>query len=217
MHNFDIGILVRRSKPDSDMGGLVNLDIDVQSSAATIPELLANGNGYFDFSGELENFAAGIIDLWAVNLVAAIASSADEDQSQLNCAVGRWSLSDGILRPDAFFIDTSRIRICAKGEVDLKQEEIDLQVRPHAKRPEFFSLATPLSVRGSFSDIGIGISGAGLLGTVVRFVGSPATVPIKRVFSTEIPTDGSDVCGMPLGVADREKIVVPMCTTALTR
>ncbi len=211
MENFDIGIMARRKDPDSNMGGQVNLDINLDSSASSIPELLANGNGYFDFSGDLENFSAGIIDLWAVNLVAAIVSNADKDKSELNCAVGRWSVTDGLLRPDVFVIDTSKIRICAEGEVDLGQQKIDLVVKPVAKKPEFFSLATPLEVHGTFSDIGFGLGGGGIVGTAVKFIASPVSVPIRRTFSTQPPEDGSDICGMALGRENRENLVVPMC------
>jgi len=211
IENFDIGILVNRTRPESDMGGLVNLDIDVESTAATIPELLANGNGYFDFSGKLENFGAGIIDLWAVNLVAAIVAGAEKEKSQLNCAVGRWSMTDGMLQSDAFFMDTSRIRICAEGSVNLRDQQVNIKVKPRAKRAEFFSLATPLKVEGSFSDINIGLGGGGVIGTAIKFVASPVTVPLKRTFSAKIPADGSDVCGMELGPDNRDDMIVPKC------
>ena len=211
MQNFDIGILVRRSKPDSDMGGLVNLAIDVQSKANSIPELLTNGNGYFDFSGNLDNFGAGIIDLWAVNLVAAIVSGAEKEKSQLNCAVGRWSMTDGLLQSDAFFMDTSKIRICAGGTVNLKDQRVDIKVKPRAKKAEFFSLATPLEVHGSFSDINIEVGSGGVIGTAIKFIASPVTVPIRRTFSDRIPADGSDVCSMELGPDGRDEISVPTC------
>lgn len=212
IENFDIGIWVRRSKPGSDMGGLVNLDIDVTSSAATMSELLANGNGYFDFSGDLENFGAGIIDLWAVNLIAAIVSGADKSKSELNCAVGRWTVADGILEPEAFFIDTSKIRICADGKVDLREKTLYVKVKPEAKKAQFFSMATPLEVDGSFADINIGIGQGGIIGTAVNFIASPISVPLQRLVMPKIPADGSDVCGMLLGPENRENIVVPMCT-----
>ncbi|MGI9571066.1 MAG: AsmA family protein [Desulfobulbia bacterium] len=209
--NFDIGILARRAKPDTNMGGFVNVDLDVQSSAATIPDLLGNGNGYFDFSGDLENFSAGIIDLWAVNLVAAIVTSANKEQSELNCAVGRWSAVDGLLQTDAFFMDTSKIRICGDGMVDFKEERIDLKVAPKAKKAEFFSLATPLEVHGSFEEIKIGLGGGGVVGTAVKFIASPVTAPLKRTFTDKIPANGEDVCNMALGPADRKDIKVPLC------
>jgi uncharacterized protein involved in outer membrane biogenesis len=211
INNFDLGILVRRKQPDSDMGGLVNLSVDVTSSAATADELLENGSGYFDFSGHLENIDAGILDLWAVNLVASILS-AGKNQSQLNCVVGRWSINDGLLSPDAFVIDTSKIRICGEGEVNLKESEIDIKVTPRAKKKEFFSLATPLKVQGSFEDINIRLGKGGLVGTVVTFITSPITTPIGRIFSDKIPADGSDICNMDLGAAERLEIVVPLCS-----
>ncbi len=211
IENFDIGILVRRSKPESEMGGLINLDMYLQSSASSIDDLLATGNGYFDFSGDLEKFSAGIIDLWAVNLVATIVSNGTKDESELNCAVGRWSVVDGFLRPDAFFIDTSKIRICTDGEIDFKEKRIDLKVEPHAKRPEFFSLSTPLELHGSFSDINVGIGDAGVIGNAIKFLASPVSVPLKRTFAKKIPADGSDVCSMALGPDGREDIQVPLC------
>ncbi len=49
---------------------------------------------------------AGVIDLWAVNLIAAIISNADKDQSQINCAVGRWTVKDGLLTSEFFNLAT---------------------------------------------------------------------------------------------------------------
>jgi len=211
MSNFDIGILARRSKPESKMGGMVNLDVDLQSSAASFDQILANGNGYFDFSGQLTNLSAGIIDLWAVNLIAAIVSSTDENESNLNCAVGRWQVNDGSLTPDIFFIDTSKIRICGSGEIDFVTNRIDLIISPTPKRPEFFNLATPLEVHGNFSDIQFGIKTGGLVGTVTKFITSPLVVPIKRTVSKEIPEDGSDACSVVLGPDNRSELTVKGC------
>ncbi len=211
MKNFDIGILVRRTKPEAKMGGLINLDVDLQSSAATFDQMLANGNGYLDFSGHLENMNAGIIDLWAVNLIAAIVSRTDENQSQINCAIGRWSVKDCLLTPDVFFIDTSKIRICGTGSVDFKKQRIDLNISPVPKRPEFFNLATPMEVHGTFSDIGLGFENLTLIGTTLKFITSPVTVPIKRVFSEDIPEDGSDACVVVLGPDNRSESSVDGC------
>ena len=209
--NFDIGIWVRRARPEAKMSGLVNLDVDLKSSAASIDQLLDNGSGYFDFSGQLNNMKAGIIDLWAVNLVASIVSSTAKDQSQINCAVGRWSVNDGLLTPDVFFIDTSRIRICGTGQVDFKKDKLDLIIAPTAKRPESFSLATPMRVKGSFEDIKLGIQPGGVAGTAARFVVSPITVPIERLVSDDIPQDGSDACTVTLGPDNRSETKVRGC------
>jgi len=203
MKNFDFGVLVRRANPKADMGGTVNLDVDLKSSANSFEKLMANSNGYFDFSGRLEDLEAGIIDLWAVNIIAAVATGKDKKPSEINCAIGRWTMKDGLLTPNIFMIDTTKIRICGKGQVDFKKETIDLKMAPTPKKPEFFSLATPMEVRGKFADFGVGIQAGGLIGTTVRFIASPVTVPLRRLFSKDLPGDGSDVCGMAIGPENR--------------
>jgi len=134
----------------------------------------------------------GIIDLWAVNIIAAVATGKDKKPSEINCVIGRWTMKDGLLTPNIFMIDTTKIRICGKGQVDFKKETIDLKMAPTPKKPEFFSLATPVEVRGNFVDFGVGVQAGGLVGTTVRFIASPVTVPLRRLFSKDLPADGGE-------------------------
>ena len=197
MKNFDFGVLVRRANPKADMGGTVNLDVDLKSSANSFEKLMANSNGYFDFSGRLENLKAGIIDLWAVNIIAAVATGKDKKPSEINCVLGRWAMKEGLLSSDIFLIDTTKIRICGKGQVDFKKELIDLKMAPAPKKPEYFSLATPIEVKGKIADFNIGVAPGGLIGTSIRFITSPLHVPLRRLFGENLPPDGSDVCESP--------------------
>lgn len=203
MDNFDFGVLVRRINPEAKMGGTISLDVDLTSAATSFDDLMAKGNGHFDFSGHLENLKAGIIDLWAVNLLAAIVSKKDENESTINCVIGYWTMQDGVLTPDVLVIDTTEIRICGKGSIDFGEQQISLNVAPTPKRPEFFSLATPIKVQGSFENFGLGIQSGGLVGTVFKFVTSPMHVPISRLAKQALPEDGSDVCGMRIGPEGR--------------
>ena len=200
--NFDFGVIARRAKPETDLGGTLNLDLDLKSSAKTLSELLANSNGYLDFSGTPENLQAGIIDLWAVNLFAAIVSKS-EDKSKINCLVCRLSMKDGLLTPDTFVIDTSRIRICGKGEVNFKKDRVHLTVRPTPKKPEYFNLATPFAVKGKFSDFKIGLETGALFGTSLSFITSPIHATMRRMAGEKLPKDGGDVCSMTIGPDNR--------------
>jgi hypothetical protein len=110
---------------------------------------------------------------------------------------------DGVLTPDVLVIDTTEIRICGKGSIDFGEQQISLTVAPTPKRPEFFSLATPIKVQGSFENFGLGIQSGVLAGTVVKFVTSPVHVPIRRIAKGALPADGSDVCGMLIGPEGR--------------
>jgi uncharacterized protein involved in outer membrane biogenesis len=209
IENFDFGILARRAKPDTNMGGRFNLDVNLTSSAGNLHELLENANGYIDFSGHPENLQAGILDLWAVNVIAAISTSVEskekEGPSKINCIVSRSSIEDGKLTSDVFVIDTSRIRICARANVDFRKQHINIEAAPTSKKPDVFSLATPVAVNGQFSDFEAGIASGGLVDTVIRFITSPATIVFRAFMIKPLPDDGADVCGISLGPDNRNQ------------
>lgn len=52
------------------------------------------------FSANPENRQAGIIDLWAANLLTGILSRADKGQPQIQCLPGRSSMRVGVLKSD---------------------------------------------------------------------------------------------------------------------
>ncbi|MBI9078764.1 MAG: AsmA family protein [Pseudodesulfovibrio sp.] len=217
VEDFDFGVITRMYKPDTDMGGTLSLNVALESKTETLDGLLANANGYLDFIFHPRNLHAGIVDLWAVNLMAAILSKNSDDKgSVVNCAVARMIMNDGYLTPDVFVIDTTVMRICGRGRVDFKRKRLDLDVRPSAKKAEYFSLATPLAVHGTFDDFQFGIARGGVFGTVVGFITSPIYVTARRLGgSSAMPLDGSDICSMIIGAKDRPTGPPKGCLPAL--
>jgi uncharacterized protein involved in outer membrane biogenesis len=215
IEKFDFGTLLRLRNPDSDVGGTISMDVDITAAASDIRNLLTGANGYLDLSGRPENLRSGVVDLWAVNLLSAVVTESAEgkDASHINCILSRWSLSDGSMTAQNLAVDTSKIRICGRGGIDFNDRTFDLTVAPIAKRPEFFSLATPLEVTGTFEDFDIGTK-AGVLSlgsTAVKFAVSPVTTPIERLIRADLPTDGGDICALPIGPREGELQTLPGC------
>jgi len=193
--HLDYGILARRTDPGTDMGGVMSLDVVVESRAPEVQAIMAHANGHFDFALLPENFSAEVFDMWAVNLISAIATEVDKDEaSQVNCIVVRLGLEAGLLEEQAVFMDTTQMTVAGKVDIDFTSQEIDILMVPRAKRPEFFSLATPIKVKGSFDDFGVGVSPVRAARSAISFVTSPLHVPIRRVFRKEVPADGREAC-----------------------
>jgi uncharacterized protein involved in outer membrane biogenesis len=215
VESFDFGALTRLLDPASEVGGTIDLDVDVEASAGSLRNILSGANGYLDLSVHPENLKSGLVDLWAVNLLSAVVSSAisDEDASEINCAIGRFRITEGIMEAEQLAVDTSRIRICGEGQVSFVEERFDLEVAPSPKRAEYFNLATPMAVRGEFEDFSIGMkSGALTLGrTAAHFVTSPVTTTVKRLFKRELPADGADMCALPIGPREGDLEPLPGC------
>ena len=192
---FDIATLVRRTKPESDMGGLFTLDAELRTSAANPEGLMKSANGHIDSALVPVNFSSGVIDLWAVNLLSAIMDkSTEKDQSVINCVVVRFGVSDGLMEEKAIYLDTTNMRIAGKAEINFVEEQIDIKLAPRAKKPEFFNVAIPIKLKGSFEDLGIKIGVFRMAGQVVSFITSPIHVPIRRVFTEAEPADGVEAC-----------------------
>ena len=92
------------------------------------------------------------------------------------------------------YMDTTRMSVEGEATINFKTRMLDLRATPSAKRPELFSLATPIKVSGRFDNFGVGINMVRLTGTVASFITSPVHVPLRRLFSQEIPADGREAC-----------------------
>jgi hypothetical protein len=86
-----------------------------------------------------------------------------------------------------------------------------LVVAPTAKRPEYFGLATPLVVKGDFDDFRVGLKRGALAKTGFKFIFSPITTSVKRLVKEDLPEDGNDICGLPIGPRDGEIAKLPGC------
>ncbi len=193
---FDYGIIAREAKPDTNMGGLISLDVSLKSDAPNFDTIMEHANGHFRIGAYPKNFKSGIIDLWAVNLFTAVMSSVEKDQSKINCAILELNIKNGMMKSESIVIDTSRMRVYGKAAIDFKKQTLDVEAAPKPKHPEFFNLATPVTVHGTFKDFGVDVSTLNLVGTVISFVTSPVVVPFERLFVKKLPKNGSDVCFM---------------------
>lgn len=193
--HFDYGVLARRFKPDTDMQGSFSLNVDVKGRATYLSEVLQKGNGNINFAIWPVNMKSGVFDIWAVDLLVALLPAVDSSKaSKVNCAIGRFELTNGKLADKTFLVDTSRMRVTGKGSADFTDEKITLQMRPQAKTPQFLSLATPIEVDGTFENFHIGVSASEVVGTIGRFVTSFIWVPLQMLFDKDVPEDGRDVC-----------------------
>ena len=166
-------VLARRIKPESDLSGAFSLKMDVDSRARYLSEILRHGSGRIEFAIWPQNMQSGIFDLWAVNVLVALVPAVDPGKaSKVNCAIGRFELSDGQLVDRTILMDTSRMRVTGRGKANFTDENFDLHMRPQAKPAQFLSLATPIRVSGPFTNFKIGVSPGDILETVGRLATS---------------------------------------------
>jgi len=195
IEHLDYGILARRTVPTSNLKGVMHLQVDMQSTADGPAHLNEHLNGKFRFGVKPEEFQSGIIDLWAVNiLTAALPALLKGNSSVVNCLAGDFTVTDGLMRPEVFILDTSAMRVQGEGEVDFKTNGIDFHLKPTPKSAHFFSLATPITISGTITEPHIGVTAGGVFGTIFRLATSMVTVPLQWIFSKNMEDDGHEAC-----------------------
>lgn len=195
IEKLDYGVVGRWFKPDTDMAGVVNVRSSLTGISPDYKSFMANASGYIDFSLQPKTLRAGVIDLWAVNLFSFLVPVFNPDnKSKINCAAGRFNVNDGILKQDGILIDTSRIQVKGTVEVDFEKKWVKSRLRPIPKRPQFYSLSTPVQISGNIEKLKVGVAKGGIIGTTVRLVTSFIVVPIQWIILDKVPTDGTEEC-----------------------
>ncbi len=197
VERLQYGDVIQLFDPDApeSMRGLLYLDTALTSSAPSVPELVNALKGKVDLLVIPEDIDAGVIDLWAANLVVAlIAPTADNQSKKLNCMVAGFSVDKGVMKSKGVLLDSTDVIVRGKGEIDIANRTIDMVAAPQAKREKLFSMSTPIAVTGPWDDLQIGVGGAGFVGTLFRWYLTLIYVPYKWITGERFPADGLATC-----------------------
>ena len=192
----DYSVVARRLDPDTKLAGVINLDLDVGANGVPFGAPQLNmASGRLAFSVCPENLDAGVLDLWATNIVVALLPTLDPDnKSKLNCVLGELHLKDGQIFPETLGLDTTTMRMSAEGGIDLREGTIDLKLTPYPKRPQLLSVEAPVSITGSLTEPTIEMGALPVARTIGRMAKNILLFPIKTIAGDKLPEDGSDIC-----------------------
>jgi uncharacterized protein involved in outer membrane biogenesis len=148
---IDLPQLFPGINPDSvgRIGGNVQLQGDGNSVAA----MLATADGDVGFvmgPGRISNL---LLELAGLDIAEALRFLLDEDRTvPVRCAYTDLAVSDGVARTRALAFDTTDTVIVGEGTMNLRNEELDLELDPMPKDVSPVSLRGPLEIGGSFKD-----------------------------------------------------------------
>src|SRR3954471_21414374 len=126
--------------------------VQLKGRGNSVAKMLGSANGkigvYMD-GGRVSELIlqAAAMDLWGV---AKVAMTGDE-QVPIRCVVGDWGVKDGVMQTNALVFDTEVVNVGGSGDINLKNEQLDLTFLPEPKDKSVASLRTPLYIRGTFS------------------------------------------------------------------
>jgi AsmA protein len=126
--------------------------IQLSGTGNSVARLLGSANGkvgLFMSGGQVSELVMQMvaIDLWGMTKVKL----RGDRQVAIRCVAGDFGVKDGVMETNALVFDTSEVNVSGSGQIDLKNEKLDLTLEPAPKDPSLVSLRSPLYIRGNFS------------------------------------------------------------------
>ena len=129
---------LRSLSTDLKLEGKLDLDLDLLSRGSSIAGLMAGLNGGMVAvmgQGRADNKPIQILggDLAGGVFELLNPSSKEANRTEINCAVGGFDIKDGVAKVTALVVDTPDLSVIGEGLVNLRDETLDLSLKPYSK------------------------------------------------------------------------------------
>ena len=125
----------------------------------SIHKAASTANGAVTFVVPHGQVRQAFAELLGINVASALGLMLTKDQSQtdVHCAVADFSTKNGVMALRQFVFDTPVVMATGEGTVDLKNEQIDLAITGHPKKPQLIRLRAPITIKGPLDHPSIGV------------------------------------------------------------
>lgn len=194
---LDLSKLFPTVELTKDAVGRVGGQMKVTGSGNSIAAMLGSADGEIALGmgpGRISNL---LMELAGLDIAEALKFLVTQDRTvPIRCAFGDFAVNNGVMQSRAFAFDTEDTIILGEGQISLKNETFDMELRPRPKDRSLFALRSPLVLSGSFKDPSFrpDMKRLGLRGAIALALGSIAP-PAALLATLELGPGEDSGCG----------------------
>lgn len=141
--------------------GQLHGDANLRGTGDSIASLLGTSDGEMSLALSPGTISRFLMEAAGLNVANAIfVKLFGDEQIMVECLVADFAVKDGIVRTRAFVLETEDAVVTMEGQVSLKNETLDLDVRPENKTLRVLTLRSPLYAKGTFKNPDVGVQAA---------------------------------------------------------
>ncbi|WP_448481766.1 AsmA family protein [Pseudoxanthomonas mexicana] len=197
VRGLDLGELFPTAQLTQSAVGRVGGNASLAGTGNSVAGILGTADGEVMLGmgrGQVSNL---LMELAGLDIAEALKFLLTKDRTvPVRCAFGDFAVENGVMQARTLAFDTTDTIIVGKGKVSLKDETLDLELRPRPKDRSILALRSPLVVDGTFKDPSFrpDFKRLGLRGATALALGSIA--PPAALLATIEPGPGEDsACG----------------------
>ncbi|MFZ2029139.1 MAG: AsmA family protein [Vitreimonas sp.] len=157
-------------------------------SGASVREAASNANGTVALVTPHGEVRESLAELTGINVTRGLGLLLAHDQSKIDirCGVAHFDVRNGVATTRNLVFDTETMLIHGSGDVNLRNETLNLRLQGEPKQPRLVRLAAPITLRGHWRDPSVGVDagravGQGGLAALLASVLSPIAVVLPFV------------------------------------
>lgn len=175
--------------------------IALESTGNSIAGLLGHGTGEMRLYVREGTLSKQMLDLAALNVGSIIVGKlfGENKEVHLRCAVADFMVVNGLATTRVVKMSTDDAVVEATGTINMGTEQLNLRIKPESLAWKFFSLRSPLYVRGTFGDPDVGVEAGPLLLRAGAVVVAATVAPVAlALLPITVPAADDDTHCKPL-------------------
>lgn len=188
--DWHLGTIWKSMGASVPVSGELYATFDLKGRGETAQQVARTLDGRASLAISRGRIKSSLLALTGLDISSWLVSrSAAQGYSDLNCFIGRFSVKQGVARSQALLLDTTDVLFEGRGTVNLRNETVNIEVKPTPKRRKLIELVTPFTVKGSLGNPSVVAHGA-----VVRTAAEYYLAPINALGALVglIVDDGAD-------------------------
>ena len=153
IRNVELQKLIPESELMQEAVGRIGGDVALAGSGNSIARMLGTSDGTAVIGmgkGRVSNL---LMEYAGLDVAEAVKFMVEGDRNiPVRCAFGDLVVKDGVAATRSMAFDTTDTLVIGEGNISLRDETLDLTLRPRPKDRSLFSFRSPLLVGGTFKD-----------------------------------------------------------------
>ena len=142
-----------------ESAGSLGAQVRLSGRGNSVAALLGASNGTVTAGmagGRVSELAVWLVNLNGGELIPLLFGG--DRPTAIRCAAAALDVQNGIGSLGMLVFDTEESRITGGGGIDLKNERVDVTLRPEAKKPGLLSIRGPIHIHGPFRDVDFAVA-----------------------------------------------------------
>lgn len=196
------GLNLRDLMPKNELAqgaiGRIGGDIRLDTRGNSVAKMLGTADGSVAVDMGEGQISKLLMEFASIDLAGILRIKLTKDRSiPIRCVYGDFDVANGVMNVRDLAFDTSEVVLRGSGNINLRDETLDLTIRPRPRNFSPLSLRTPLYVRGTFKQPSFkpDYMRMGLRGAAAVALGTVAAPAAALVATADLGRERRTRCG----------------------